>query len=188
MEIIGKISKGSKMDQVYLSKNREGFAIGNYVIIKPLGERDEKRKRNNLYFYGIKNLEPVKLEIIRDILNIADKDLENLENIFITGSFLDEGFQFNDIDIIIVSENKINQDIIRKNIERKTGIKAHVLGLSNKELAVGLGTDPLYRMMLNRCISKKRFVYKTKPEINYKILDLHLLKRKILIDNFYVLS
>ena len=35
---------------------------------------------------------------------------------------------------------------------------------------------------------KKRFVYKIKHKIDYKILDLHLLKSKLLIDNFDLLS
>ena len=52
----------------------------------------------------------------------------------------------------------------------------------------GLSTDPIYQMMLSRCIAKKRFIYNLKNEINYKILDLHLLKSKTLIDNFDILD
>ena len=52
----------------------------------------------------------------------------------------------------------------------------------------GLSTDPLYQMMLSRCIAKKRFIYRIKPKINYKILDLHLLKSKNLIENFDILT
>ncbi len=185
MEIIGKISKGSKMDQVYLPKNRIGFAIGNYVVVKPL---EKKKPVERLYFYGVKNLEPIKLEIVQEILNIINRAFNDYENILITGSFLDEGFQFNDIDIIIVTDYKLSLDVIRDVIKRKTGIGGHILVLSNKELIRGLETDPLYQMMLSRCISKKRFVYKAKHKIEYKLLDLHLLKSKALIDNFDVLS
>ena len=42
--------------------------------------------------------------------------------------------------------------------------------------------------MLTRCISRKRFIYRAKPKINYKLLDLHLLKSKLLIDNFDFLT
>lgn len=184
MEIIGKISKGSKMDQIYIPKNRTGFGIGNYVIIKPL---EEKKLVERLYFYGVKSIEPIKLEIVKEIMRIIDKDIENYENIIVTGSFLDEGFQFNDIDIIIVTEGKISTDKIENEI-KKTGIKAHILILSNKVLARGLESDPLYQMMLSRCITKKRFIYKTKHKINYKLLDLHLLKSKTLIGNSDILS
>ena len=189
MEIIGKVSTGSKMDQIYIPKNRSGFAIGNYVVIKPLEEgRKKENSAEKLYFYGVKKLEPIKLDIVEEIMGIIDKTFGDYGNIFITGSFLEEGFHFNDIDILIITENKLNQKIIKENTEKKIGIKAHILFLSNKELIIGLETDPLYQIMLSKCISKKRFVYKTKHKINYKILDLHLLKSKALIDNFDVLG
>ena len=187
--MIGKVSTGSKMDQIYLPKNRSGFAIGNYVVIKPLEEGREKENfAEKLYFYGVKKLEPVKLGIVEEIMRIIDKTFGDYENIFVTGSFLEEGFHFNDVDILTVTEDKLNQKIIKENIEKKIGIKAHVLFLSNKELTRGLETDPLYQIMLSKCVSKKRFVYKTKPKIDYKMLDLHLLRSKALIDNFDVLS
>ena len=42
--------------------------------------------------------------------------------------------------------------------------------------------------MLSKYISKKRFIHNTKKQINYKILDLHLLKSKSLIINFDILN
>ena len=42
--------------------------------------------------------------------------------------------------------------------------------------------------MLSKCVSKKRFVHKINKEINYKLLDLHLLKSKTLINNFDLLN
>lgn len=185
MEIIGRISKGSKMDQVYIPKNRAGFSIGNYVIIRPL---EEKKPVEKLYFYGIKNIEPIKIEIIREIMGIIDKNIENCENIIITGSFLDHGFQFNDIDLIIITKGRLNTNRICIGIKNKTGIKAHILTLGNKALVKGLETDPLYQMMLSKCISQKRFLYKAKHRISYALLDLYLLKSKALIDNFEVLT
>jgi len=185
MEIIGKISKGSKMDQVYIPKNRAGFSIGDYVVIKPL---EEEKPIERLYYHGIKNLEPIKINIIDEILGIIYNSLNNYDNIIITGSFLEEGFNFNDIDIILITKNKINTDIIKMSIERKTGLKAHILVLNNKELIKGIETDPLYQMMLSKCVAKKRFVYKTNNVKNYKLLDLHLIKSKVLLDNFDVLS
>jgi len=176
------------MDQIYIPKNRAGFSIGNYVVIKPLESGKPKKPIENLYFYGIKNLEPLKLEIVHEVLRVIDESVSNYENIFITGSFLDEGFHFDDIDIIVLVDDIINQEQARRDIERKTGIKGHILVLSNKEFYKGLETDPLYQMILSRCVAKKRFIYKKKQIIDYKILDLHLLKSKILIDNFDMLS
>lgn len=173
------------MDQVYIPKNRSGFSIGSYVLLKPL---EIKKYVEKPYFYNIKDIEPIKLEIVNEIMNSIDKISDNYENIIITGSFLDQGFNFNDIDVIIVSENKSNIKSIENMMEDRIGIKTHVILLDNKTLIKGLSTDPLYQMMLSKCIAKKRFVYKIKHKIDYKILDLHLLKSKLLIDNFDLLS
>lgn len=181
MELIAKVSKGSKMDQVYLPKNRVGFGIGTYAILKPL---NTKKLAEKPYFYNIEHIEPVKVEIVNQIIRIIDDIMSNYENVIITGSFLDEGFNFNDIDVIVISEDKLSEGQIKRSIEDKIKIKTHVISLNNKTLIRGLSADPLYQTMLSKCIAKKRFVYRIKREMNYKLLDLHLLKSKLLIDNF----
>lgn len=186
MEIIGKISKGSRMDQIYIPKKRVGFDIGKYVIITLLDGKP-KKSEEKLSFYNIESIEPIKLKVVREIINILNRSVEN-ENIIITGSFLDKGFHFNDIDIILISNEKINPRNIEKSIEDKIKIKTHILLLNNKTLTKGLSTDPLYQVMLSKCIAKKRFIYRVKQKINYKILDLHLLKSKTLIDNFDIIN
>lgn len=188
MEIVGKVSKGSKMDQIYLSKNRENFSVGSYVIIKPLTtDLTEKIKQLKPYFYNLDSIEPIKIQTITQIFNLIGS-LIKTENIIIIGSFLEPGFNFNDIDIIIISEKKFDEKKISRFIEEKIKIKTQVILFNNKTFLVGVSTDPLYQMMLSKCVAKKRFIYKIKNELNYKILDLHLLKSKILIDNFDILN
>ena len=174
MELISKISKGTKMDQVYIPKNRRNFPIGSYVVIKSL---ETKQSAERPYFYNIKTIEPMKIEIIEEIFSLIDKAVK-YENVIITGSFLDMGFNFNDIDIIIISNDKIDEKYIKNIIEDIIKIKAHILALNNRSLQIGLSTDPLYQMMLSKCIAKKRLIYRFKRKINYKLLDLHLLKSK----------
>ena len=192
MELIGKITKGSKIDQIYLPKKRIGFSIGNYVRIIPLDISIETIKRNKPYFYNIGDIEPIKLKITKEIFAIIDKEVKN-QNIIITGSFLDYGFNFNDLDILIIknmlndAEEKQIIEIIAEKIKNNIGIKPHIILIDNQSLIKGLSIDPLYQSMLSRCISKERIIYKIDPEknkINYKILDLHLLKSKVLIDTF----
>lgn len=185
MELVSKISKGTRMDQVYIPKNRRGFYVGEYVIIKPL---EIERVIEKPFFYNIKHIEPIKIDIIMEILNVISKTVDNYENIIITGSFLDGGFNFSDIDIIIVSEEKLNIIQIKKSIEDMIRIKIHLIILNNKTLMDGLSKDPLYQMMLSKCITKKRFIYRIDHKIDYRILDLHLLKSKLLIDNFDYLN
>jgi predicted nucleotidyltransferase len=180
MEIISKISKGSKMDQIYIPKNREGLEVGSIVVIKPLIEQKPKTK---LYSYNTKSIEPIKIKIINEIMSNITKSIE-CENIIITGSFLNQGFKFNDIDILIITDKKLNASKIKENLERKLQIKTDLLILDNKSLQQGLNTDPLYSNMLSKCISKNRIIYKKQREINYKLLDLHLLKSNLILTNF----
>ena len=169
MEIIGKISKGTKMDQIYLPKKRYGFNPGEYVVIAPI---EVKKNLEKPYFYNVKNLEPIKLKIIEEIFDILDGSIEEYENLLITGSFLNAGFNFNDIDIMIISDRQIDINSIKKLIENRIGINPHIISLNNKVIIKGLSLDPLYQMMIDKCVSKKRFIYKISRKIDYKLLEL----------------
>ncbi len=183
MELISRVSKGTKMDQIYLPKNRHGLSIGSYVVVKPI-ETPRKVEVTKPYFYNIKNLEPIKTKIAEELFREIDKSIHKYDNLIITGSFLDNGFTFNDIDVLIVSEDKINIAELSSKLEQISGIKTHLILISNKTLLAGLSTDPLYQTMLSKCIAKKRIIYKITPKIDYKLLDFHLFKSKMIIDNF----
>ena len=173
------------MDQVYIPKRRMGFEIGTYVVVKPL---QEKVQTVTPFFYNINFLEPIKVEIINQIFKNISSNISRYDNIIITGSFLEKGFSFNDMDVLLISKEKIEKEYLEQLLENKIGIKVHIIVMSNKTLLKGISTDPLYRTMLSKCVSIKRFVYRVKPEINYKILDLHLLKSKLLVENFDFLT
>ncbi len=173
------------MDQIYIPKSRPGLAVGSYVVIKPLETAPKEEIKP--FFYNIKHLELIKTKIINDIFRNIEA-LIRPDNIIITGSFLDEGFKFNDIDVIIVSEDKINVSSIKKILENNIGAKFHIIAISNKALLRGISTDPLYKSMLSKCVAMKRYIYKSKPKISYKLLDLHLLKSKLMIENFDFLT
>ena len=191
MEMIAKISKGSNMDQIYIPKNREaGFSSGQYVLIMPLeGKLREKHEFKPFFygFYGAGKLESLKLKIISEIFDMAEK--VNPQNIIITGSFLEPGFRFNDIDILIIKEegDKDCAARLKSGIEDALGIKIHIILLNSKTLMSGLATDPLYSLMLSKCVSKNRIIFNVKRDINYKILDLQLLKSEELIDKYYLI-
>lgn len=173
------------MDQIYIPKKRAGFSIGSYVKIEPLQTTFIQEK---LLFYNVEYLEPLKVQAIKEIFAIVDKGISAYENVIITGSFLDAGFNFNDVDILIVAQSKENVDSLKKSIVSSTGLIPHIILLGNKTLVQGLSTDPLYQAMLSKCVAKKRFIYKIRHKIDYKLLDLHLLKSEILPDNFDVLN
>ncbi|MFA5887783.1 MAG: hypothetical protein WC852_03675 [Candidatus Nanoarchaeia archaeon] len=172
-EIIARVSRGSVMDQIYLPKNRpSGLGIGEYVVIASALQK----KQVTPYYYNAQNIEPIKAEIIQGILSNSEA-----ENIIIAGSFLEKGFNFDDIDIIVVNgENKA----IGKYVETAFGLKAHIITMKYDTLRTGLNTDPLFQMILSRFASKERILLNIKPEINYKLLDIHLLKSKLLPEQF----
>jgi hypothetical protein len=178
VEVISRISRGTKMDQVYISKNRNpGFEVGSYVAITPV----QLKRAAKPYYYHVKELEPIKVQIINEIFDLLD----NAENVIITGSFLEKGFNLNDIDIIIINGASSNTEHF---IKERFGIESHIISMTHETLRKGLNTDPLFQMLLSRFVSKKRILIKIEQEINYKLLDLHLLKSKLLIDNFDYLN
>jgi len=189
IEIISKVSRGTKMDQIYLPKNRQGLEAGSYVVVKILQQEDARaREENNAkpFFYGLKYLEPIKIQIIQEIMNIIGR--ESYENIIITGSFLESGFNFKDIDVLVIGETKIDEKKVSSEVKSKIGADIHLIALSSKELILGLSSDPIYENMLSKCVSAKRIVFNVKRRINPQILDLQLLKSKMILDNFDALG
>lgn len=173
MEIIARVSRGTKMDQIYLPKNRSSaLGIGEYVTIAPALQK----KQIAPYYYNAQKIEPIKAEIIQEILNNTEA-----ENIIIAGSFLEKGFNFDDIDIIVINgEGKA----IEKYAETAFGLKAHIINMKYDTLRAGLNTDPLFQMILGRFAAKERILLNINPIINYKLLDMHLLKSKLLPEQF----
>lgn len=167
------------MDQIYLPKLRPpGFALGDFVEIAPT-----QRKKRSFYTHNINQLEPIKNLIKDEIFNYFEK----VDNVIITGSFLEKGFNFNDIDVILVDgikEDKCWGEYFR----RKLGVNVDFICLNRKSLKKGISTDPLFQMMMSRYLAKKREIFGFKNEFDYKQLDLHLLKSKTLLDSFDILT
>src|SRR3989344_5430422 len=182
MEMVARVSRGSKMDQIYLPKIRFGFAPGDNVLVRELIHEKQKKP----FFYDIKKFEKIKIMIINEIFNLLNK--YNFDNIIITGSFLEEGFNFNDIDIILIKDGQIGINKIKDELKENLGINSHLILIDNKSLLKGISTDPLFQTMLSKYVSKKRFIYNIKPELRYKLLDLHLLKSNLLMEHFDVLK
>jgi hypothetical protein len=167
------------MDQIYLPKFRPpGFASGEFVEIIPT-----KRKRKKFYTYNIDQLEPIKNLIKDEIFNY----FEEVDNVIIIGSFLEKGFNFNDIDVILVDGIKANKNW-GEYFQKKLGVDVDFICLNRKSLKKGISTDPLFQMMMGKYLAKKREIFRFKNEFDYKQLDLHLLKSKTLLDSFDILT
>ncbi|MAG08491.1 hypothetical protein CMO89_03390 [Candidatus Woesearchaeota archaeon] len=181
VRIVKKISKGSRFNQVYLQKN-EGidFKPGKTVIITPL--TDILAKELPVFEYNVK-LDSLKKEIIKKIFEIIDNS-GNYDNIIITGSFLNKGFNFEDIDIIIINPKSINKENLENSIKKDIEIMPHLILIDSESFNRGIKRDPLFRLMINRYVSIKRNIFRKDKEINYKLLDAYLLKNKNFIEGY----
>ena len=184
MELIRKVSKGSRMNQIYIPKERMGFNVGTYVVIKPIAPTEIKQ---GLFSYGSLELNPLKAKIAETIFQLIT-GMADIENIFIMGSFLDKGYNFNDIDIIIISKKQIEQTRIAAKITEEIGIKPHLIISDYSTLLRGISSDPLFELMMSRYVSMNRWIVKKRRTFDYKKLDLHLLKSKDFDRNFDYIS
>ncbi len=183
--LVSKISKGSRMDQIYIPKERtSGLEVGTAVLIEPALPT---RRKPKLCYYNVEYLEPIKVAMIEKIFEHLEQ-VGEADNVLVTGSLLEHGFKFEDVDIVIISDKEIDAGRIEKNLSTALGLKAQVIVIGFKALLKGISTDPLFPTLVSRFVSKKRIIFRAKRRFNYKLLDLHLLKSKSLIDNFDALT
>ena len=184
-KLIKRISKGARFNQIYLQKNEGlGFEPGKSVVISPL--EDIIVKEPATFEYNVK-LESLKREIVKLVFKIVDR-YGYYDNIIITGSFLGEGFNFEDIDIIIINPVNMEKDKLKDSIEQNIGISPHLILIDSESLNKGIKRDPLFRLMVDRYVSIKRAIFRKDSEINYKLLDIYLLKNKNLIEGYDLFS
>lgn len=177
-EIIARVSSGAVMDQIYIPKNRQsGFEIGNYVVIEPTLRKPDVAPS----YYNTGKIAPIKSNIILELF----RHVTDAENVIITGSFLENGFRFDDLDVILINGRCPSLEMFMKD---NFGISVHIIEISYAALREGMNTDPLFQMMLDKFVAKEKVLFKVRPIINYKLLDLHLLKSKQLVDNFDLLT
>lgn len=184
MEILSKVSKGSRMDQIYLPKQRHGLPVGTPVTVRPL---EAARAAVAPVFYRVRHLEPVKVRIIEDLFAHVQHTVP-ADNVIVSGSVLEPGFQFNDLDVLVVSDEPISGALLTRELEDATGVKIHLLTLSRQALQEGLATDPFYAMLLGRCVAAKRFLFRIRRRCNFRLLDLHLLRSEPLLHGFDLLD
>ncbi len=179
--LTGTISKGSVMDQIYVPKIRApGFEKGVTVAITPL----QSKAITEIYCYHVQHLEPIKKVMVDEIFSY----FEHVDNVLVAGSFLEEGFEFQDIDTVVLTEKSIDNMVIKTHFKAALGIDIHLICLPLKELLKGIDSDPLFQMLLSRFVAKKRLIVPKNRTIKYKLLDLQLLESKALIDSFDFLN
>lgn len=184
--LVSKVSLGTVMDQIYIPKQRApGLEAGTLVVIEPaLLKAAEKPKLN---YYNVESFAPIKVAIVERIFEYFEHMAE-VDNVLVAGSFLEPGFQFGDVDIVAISDKRMDSGRIEKALNAELGLNVQMIAIGFKTLLKGISTDPLFEMLVSRFVSKKRVIFKAKKEFKFKLLDLHLLNSKTLIDGFEFLT
>ena len=163
-----KVSKGSRFNQIYIPKEMEAnFEVGDFVEVKLL-----KKKEKIYYSENLEKLSDFKEKLIKEIF-LKLNEFNEVQQVFVVGSFLTQKIDYNDVDLMIVLHKK-DENAERKiydKLTEKLNIKFHIIPISEDELHYLEKTCPLTKSMLYYYVSNKEFDISTK-----KIVDKNHIK------------
>lgn len=163
------VSKGSRFNQIYIPvQHKSSFEVGDSVEVRLL------RKHTRIFYSGrTKKLTEFKEKVVSDIFSILSKN-KKVEQILVFGSFLTKETDYNDIDILLFSQEDIEEEAYDELIG-KLNLKFHVLSVKKDELMKTLKICPVTRSMLNYFVSNKELkisptVRLDKNHLNYLLM------------------
>ena len=161
IKFIHKISKGSRFNQIYIPKEKDKeFEIGDLVEIRLL------QKKNRLYYSkNLKKLSEFKERLISEIFRLLSGYGE-IEQVFVFGSFLTMREDYNDIDILIISDKEKIEDKIYEDLADKFNLKFHLIRLTADELEKQIRICPLIRGMIHSSVSNEEIKNLSDRDIN----------------------
>ena len=159
-KFIHRVSKGSKFSQIYIPhENKNEFEPGDLVEVRLL-----KKDFNIYYSKNLKELTEFKEKLVKGIFEFL-MNYKEIEQIFIFGSFLIKKIDYNDIDILILTnKNDSFEKMVYDDLINKFNLKFHLISFNGKKLKELLKICPLTRSMLYYYVSNKEF--KIPKEIN----------------------
>jgi len=171
LKFVHKISKGSKFNQIYIPKNKEKeFGPGDIVEIRLL-----KKEFEIYYSKNLKELSEFKERLIKGIFEFL-MSYKEIKQIFIFGSFLTKKIDYNDIDVLILTEKNNNvDDIIYGNLINKFNLKFHLISFNEEKLGELLKICPLTRSIFYYYISNKEFKVPKEAKIDKKHIKFLLM-------------
>ncbi|MBS3099803.1 hypothetical protein J4463_01130 [Candidatus Pacearchaeota archaeon] len=150
MKFVHKVSKGSRFNQIYIPKEFENhFEVGDLVQVELL------EKNTKLYYSKKIELSSFKKRIIQEIFSCLN-NLKSISQIFVFGSFITKKADYNDIDLIIISDIITEKQVYTLLLE-KLELKFHILMIPESKLKELEKICPLTRSMLYYSISNKPF-------------------------------
>jgi hypothetical protein len=163
MEKIGfvhRVSKGSRFNQIYVPKEMEyHFQSGDLVEVTLI-----EKKSSIHYSSDLIKLGEFKENLIKNIFGEL-RIFKKISQIFVVGSFLTQKQDYNDIDIILISEKNIEKEACTLLVD-KFELKFHILSIPENKFKNLQKYCPLTRSMLFYFISNKEFKLPKETEIN----------------------
>ncbi len=177
IKFVHKISKGSRFNQIYIPKDKDGeFEVGDLVEIKLL------EKSNKIYYSkNLKKVSEFKERLIKEIFGFLSGHKE-IERIFLFGSFLTMREDYNDIDILILSDKEKIEEEIYENLANKFNLKFHLIKLSEEELEKQMRICPLIRGMICCSVSNKKIEDLPEREIDINYIKFLLMLPEDILD------
>ena len=173
IKFIHKVSKGTRFNQIYIPLGmKDRFDAGDIVEVRLL------EKKSGLIYSPelkkqVKKLNSFKEELIQKIFGVL-ADYKEIKRAFIVGSFLTHKNEYNDIDILIIS-NKDNEEKINEILLEKFELKFHVMAISEKDFEKLIESCPLTRSMFYYFVSDKEFMLPKETKLNKKHIQFLLM-------------
>jgi len=170
MKFVHKVSKGSRFNQIYVPKEMESvFDIGDIVEVRLL-----EKSLKLCYSKNLLKLTEFKEKLISEIFSFLSK-FKEIEQIFVVGSFLTQKIEYNDIDIVVITDNKKIEETVYNKLVDRFNLKFHVISISKKNLSSLEQICPLTRSMFYYNISNKEFNLSLDKKIDKKHIEFLLM-------------
>lgn len=175
---VKRVSKGSRFNQIYISKDMEKIIeVGDLVQVTLL------KKHVELCYRKVKKLSDFKEYLIKNVFTALQR-FDEIKTVFIVGSFLFETVDYNDIDIVLIVDKgrKESEKYIEDYLIEKFSQRFHILSFSEAKLKDLLETDPLTRAMFTSYISSKKIKLDYKRIIDEKHIKFLLMMPEDLLE------
>src|SRR3989344_6416866 len=150
-KFVHKVSKGRRFNQIYIPKEMNSvFEIGDVVEIILLS-----KKESFYYSKNLKKLSNYKENFVKEIFSSL-AGFSDIRQVFIVGSFLTNKIDYNDLDVLLITDKNIETKIYNLLIE-KFNIKFHVITIPAHRFEYLIYSCPLTRSMLSYFVSNKEF-------------------------------
>ena len=173
-KFVHKVSRGSRFNKIYIPREMSGiFEAGTLVEVRLIKPKD------SLFYSRVIKLGEFKEKIVKETLLFLSKQKE-IKQASVIGSFLTKQIDYNDIDVLIVSE-KINDKELYTRLAYKFGMRFHVLVIPEKRFIELSEICPLTRSMLYYSVSNKKIVM-PKKRIDKKHVNFLLMMPQDLLE------